>query len=78
MPHHRGWVEIQVQPSLNKFFDGISTLHIEFRYAILTLLLYIVFNYMLMVLLVKYFVYSRAIFFPSETTAIIDILGEST
>lgn len=36
-PSLDGWVDIQVRPSLKQISDGITTVRIEFRYAIPTL-----------------------------------------
>lgn len=39
MVHHspspNGWVEIQVRPTLKQIFDGMTDVHIEFRYVAL-------------------------------------------
>ena len=37
-PSPEGWVEIQVRPRLEQISDEITILHIEFRYASLTML----------------------------------------
>ena len=37
-PSPEGWVEIQLQPRLKQISDGITIVHIEFRYVGLTLL----------------------------------------
>lgn len=39
-PSPDGWVDIQVRPSLKQTADGITTVRIEFRYAIFTIFVY--------------------------------------
>ena len=34
-PSPNGWVEIQVRPTLKQIFDGMTNVHIDFRYVIL-------------------------------------------
>lgn len=40
MVHHapspNGWVEIQVRPTLKQIFDGMTDVHIDFRYVVFT------------------------------------------